>query len=758
MHPTSLSHALPFLQQKNASQNRITGVIEKKTDNEHYTVRSSAGTLSIKLNTDQLSVGDSVILSFTSSGLRLEKSGMQFDNVELTRQDEFTRGTLSNIKFADLLSSLHVSIQSGNEQVISENASTVLDFLKNSRTDSINIDKSRLSAVIRDVEHLLTQKENISDSTAKTLGNIVDILKAELSDRAENDAAINRIFQPSTPLSGGLYSVKTVTEAASLLDISDESGDLLNQIARIIDQYGKITFKISGNMISGFLASALTPDNLSQELRTLLNNLKSPLLQSLPMQSIKDVIDIKGNISESSMNDLDELMKGMTSRFPSERAGSRNAAAAAASNWLMASLDMLKSGISLAALTPVFGAQKIPDDINAINRLITSSSAQIKTTISEAGLTEDILLTNSRERIIQLSVSKLGLNLESSIAESTAPLPDNIKSQLLFLRNLATQARSSSISGLSSSVSLSDAGFPDRQIKQIYVNLDNIMKMNSLHNEIPAASGSRSISVIHSDLSEISDNLKSVNLFLSAQSIGATLTKELSGQLINLLKILDNPASVTFDNFTKLKTMIDSFLEQFQSGYAAKENLISVKDSLLPANLSNDLKSTAPGGLPPELQMKIREAVESSINRLESLQLLARQIPASDGQQQQMLALPLKIGDEWTELNIRFLKKDESSKKKHKAGSTFTVYLNLSPKNIGEVSVKMEYVQKKSLKIAFDFAQDSTKSYFQKYSDEIKNAISELGLPLFSIDIRKKTDKSDTTDKSSVEQLIDVKV
>jgi hypothetical protein len=219
------------------------------------------------------------------------------------------------------------------------------------------------------------------------------------------------------------------------------------------------------------------------------------------------------------------------------------------------------------------------------------------------------------------------------------------------------------------------------------------------------------------------------------------LLAEFKGNSSELVPLLKDKTGILFELFTtRLPDTADETGQQ--------------KDRLFIEQLTQSSQNQTTA----ETVFKIRSTIESAINKLESLQLLARQTPLADGSQQQILALPMKIGNEWTELNIRFLKKESNQKRKQSNGTSFNVQINLAPVNLGAVSVKMDYIVKKSLRISMDLEKDTTRDFFQKNNTAIKNAIAELGLPVFSVDIKKSSGKSDTQDKKVLEQLIDVKV
>lgn len=92
------------------------------------------------------------------------------------------------------------------------------------------------------------------------------------------------------------------------------------------------------------------------------------------------------------------------------------------------------------------------------------------------------------------------------------------------------------------------------------------------------------------------------------------------------------------------------------------------------------------------------------------------------------MALPMKIGGEWTEVNIRFIKKKEGRDKKSKQNH-FSVYLNVSPSQLGAISVKLEYELKKSMCLDIEFEKRESRSWFSRNSESLRKALSKLDLP-----------------------------
>ena len=149
--------------------------------------------------------------------------------------------------------------------------------------------------------------------------------------------------------------------------------------------------------------------------------------------------------------------------------------------------------------------------------------------------------------------------------------------------------------------------------------------------------------------------------------------------------------------------------------------------------------SAQPGGeqalqrIPVEM---IRQQVETVLNHLESLQMLAKPTAGADGDQQ-VLVLPVNIGDEWTELRVKFIK-ERHGKGKGKEPKHVSVTLNIDLKLLGEVTATMEYELKKSLYISLTFDNEPAKKWFQKNRKDFLKALEGLGFKAIHLRIRNK--------------------
>ncbi len=122
----------------------------------------------------------------------------------------------------------------------------------------------------------------------------------------------------------------------------------------------------------------------------------------------------------------------------------------------------------------------------------------------------------------------------------------------------------------------------------------------------------------------------------------------------------------------------------------------------------------------------IRSAALTAARSLENLQLLSTQTRAAETEQH-LLAIPAKIGGEWTEVQIKFVKERKKEKGEAKDGHV-SIYLNVAPSALGQVTAHLDY-HPPNLKLAFQFEKPEVTRWFRRQSGELREALSQAGLP-----------------------------
>lgn len=151
---------------------------------------------------------------------------------------------------------------------------------------------------------------------------------------------------------------------------------------------------------------------------------------------------------------------------------------------------------------------------------------------------------------------------------------------------------------------------------------------------------------------------------------------------------------------------------------SSRANLPDALNSLL-----FELNPDSQVSLPKE---NIRQSIETLIQNIESLQVLASKVNLPDSTQQ-VLALPIKIQNEWTQLSLTFVKeknKSDRTKQQH-----FTVSVHVNPSVLGAIDATMEYDEKKLFSLHINFEQKETYEFFQNFMEPLKDSLITLGLP-----------------------------
>jgi hypothetical protein len=134
----------------------------------------------------------------------------------------------------------------------------------------------------------------------------------------------------------------------------------------------------------------------------------------------------------------------------------------------------------------------------------------------------------------------------------------------------------------------------------------------------------------------------------------------------------------------------------------------------------------------------IRSTAMSAARGLESLQLLSAQTRGGEVQQQ-VIALPVKMGREWTEVQVKFVKDRKRGTEKESGGSGRTsIYLNVSPSALGQVSAQLDFHPPASLKLSFQFEKPEVTKWFKNEAAALRETLAQAGLPGAALEFHNK--------------------
>ena len=359
--------------------------------------------------------------------------------------------------------------------------------------------------------------------------------------------------------------------------------------------------------------------------------------------------------------------------------------------------------------------------LSTMTRVLAASTA--------IDLTQCTISSDQRLRELQNEISSFTIqhNPESLIIK-----PDRINVQTLYssgtVQNIVQKAFQEISSALDSADSITQ--YPQAQTGQSHSVHEQSQQQS------PEEVKGKIAEIIKAASKEITDYGKQAlnELGKVTKESEVAAPKDLSGKLQFTLNQIATQIEKSVDDliqkFRGLEAILKHAPDDLIRGPASKRDSVTLSNNTPITEKDTALNQE----LSSKIQQQLRQSVETVLNRLESIQLLARQVPTSEGAQQ-ILALPMKIGGEWTEVNIRFIKK-HASKKKQQSTNHFKVLLNVAPSRLGAISVKIDYERKKHLSLTLDFESESTKSWFLKNRNGLQRVIHDLGLPLTGLDLR----------------------
>jgi hypothetical protein len=155
-----------------------------------------------------------------------------------------------------------------------------------------------------------------------------------------------------------------------------------------------------------------------------------------------------------------------------------------------------------------------------------------------------------------------------------------------------------------------------------------------------------------------------------------------------------------------------------------------------------------------------QKIVEQLINKIESLQVLAKQVATPDGSSQ-ILELPVKIGNEWTDVTLQIIKREADKKKNSGEQKHFTVYLDAAPSRLGGIHTILDYEKGKNLSITMEFEHKEVTSWFLRNQEQIRKTLQENQMHFVSLCFKaptvERTDNGNET-LAKINKNLDIRV
>lgn len=229
-----------------------------------------------------------------------------------------------------------------------------------------------------------------------------------------------------------------------------------------------------------------------------------------------------------------------------------------------------------------------------------------------------------------------------------------------------------------------------------------------------------------SDQATVSKNIQSI-----ANRLSHDINRLFDSTVKEILTLLEQIGKEVEKNTDPLLRQTNQSVSQMKQEIEQLLRTINRQIDNVSSRTERALDSTLPDGL--------RQQVETALSRLESMQLLAKPTPTTDGQQQ-ILSLPVKIGEEWTDVNILLIKKRDKKKGKI-SGNKFAVRMYVSPSQTGSIIVNMNYHKKHKLSVKIEFEKNEARLWFNKHKEQLINGLKENGMPSIALSLESASSK-----------------
>ncbi|KMQ50989.1 hypothetical protein CHISP_2131 [Chitinispirillum alkaliphilum] len=257
-----------------------------------------------------------------------------------------------------------------------------------------------------------------------------------------------------------------------------------------------------------------------------------------------------------------------------------------------------------------------------------------------------------------------------------------------------------------------------------------------------------------------SENTKKLTSFLTEmESAAVKLTQLIAGHpeeltdLDNFLKQYTSRFLHFTDNFrNKLETQIKEMVLRFLFTDSQSQHTSDLAKAANTPDFQDGIQTS-------EYREFMRQTAETLLNRLESLQLLSHSVPTGENQNQ-IIALPVKIGEEWNEVQLKVIRRRK--KQNDREGKEISIVLNVSPSSLGECFLQLDYSNTKYLSLNFSFERAETQRWFKSKRSEILDSIQKLGFNISRLDfatrISESQPKNQSEENRSSTQTMDLKV
>jgi hypothetical protein len=671
-------------------------------------------------------------------------------------------GTLEEV--ASVLNALPLSIQ--NMPFLEDYAITPGSMLSIGKTEIIPETVKRLGFDFENtIAENIVPKNNLKGELLKILGLLDNALSSQpqitvrdfsQSELPQNSTAVFdelernllKIVENISYQVPSKNDIRLETEAdSSLLQIITEINRALEQLEKETSNNISIMppFKIPDNKVLAFLLSIMGISN------------SETLLPEVLMKKFTSAISEYSSSGQQSINKATQLL--------SDISGILKAAAdlRSAQNPTVSETDMAQYKVNTAKELMTFAVYDFISELKSdlitpdILKKVQNYPEQIKNEFTRPEL-KQLPLSQA-----EVNLAKLRFEIIKTVSSLTSDISEAPRLFLTAGYGSAAQITESMTDDLLS-IPMNAFSTLDSRISQINLLIDSIRALSNKENGVPGSNEvfNEKFGIIRNAIPELSSIIPDKSQLLKAtmeqlskltsdiSTFSAIFSKAIPQSLSELSLKAVVPEAIRFFeiHLSNLSNQLRHELKEISSGIEqVRTRLDSLSHSdlqkLNPANSGGNIQSTMEMSKPDQTIVdhsaagQIRQPLENLLNRLESLQLLSRPTQTLSGDQH-ILALPMKIGGEWTEVNVKFVKR-RNRERKNSQNQHYSVSLNVSPSRLGAIEVRMEYDVKKSLRLSMTFENEFTANWFIDHNDQFRKAIEEIGLPITRFELHKRT-------------------
>lgn len=591
---------------------------------------------------------------------------------------------------------------------------------------------------ITPISYIESSSEKVSVS--QYLQKISDLLN--LSSNSESNGSANTVSKNSIiceaiqnpNIKSGVYIFSSSDELISFLKERGVINIPIEKTANLFNNSSVVSLRIEGMLDKSVVEIIfLNPADLKRMASELIESFNSQFMKSIGETFFEEILGNNYFLSTSTIIDLDEKLCDRERELQVTELDLAEIPQNVRLQWLKIALNFsdVISTKEIVRMAPLYKPETFINELKElISQLKDNETYKKSIDIFQKFLTKEFL---GKPDFIKEYIESIGFTFEHQLADESKKIPDSVKAALLTLReSLILEGKNSGYSYDKLNSILKESLI----VKDIF---DVLTKYKEIENIFKSEYGKYSMLFQHSDLFKGSDN--SNDSIYSSLFLEGNFTKDIAKITEMISKIYNR-----LDEFIKeLSTLnqpikiselplIEEVLKKAEKLYrllSSKngENILENIQLQKRAEINTDFLKQQPLNSP----LMATKTVESLIDKIESFQLLAHKSQGNNGTYQ-IITLPVKIGNEWTEINFQLL--HSKQKKKGRKSPKFSVSIDIAPKFLGEIHINLDYGQNKKLKLSAEFGKKETYTWFFKHKKDIQDSLSGYGVLLLSLELR----------------------